>query len=300
MLITEKDDTKTGIPGPAAPSIRLLAVDLDDTLLKEDLTISEENCRALKAAEDAGLMVLLASGRVPEAMSRYAEALDMHRRPGYIISNNGCTIHRSDTGEELYRRSIDGEAAVEFYRRARNAGFPVERYRSNHVCADRENPWTDLDSTLSGLSKLIIPAFKEELRQFPPVKLVIPGEPELIARLRQELDRDFGEDFTIFTSKPYFLEILPGGADKGTALAWLAARLSIPREAVMAIGDSDNDLGMIEWAGVGVAMANANDRVKGTAGYITRASHEHHGVAEAVHRFILSPESQEPPEPASR
>ncbi len=329
MLITEKDDTKTASPAgatrladetnpagatrfgdaailadkaspadaarhPTAPSsptaaIQLLAVDLDDTLLKEDLSISEGNLRALKAAEDLGVSVLLASGRVPEAMSRYARELDMHRRPGYIISNNGCTIHRSDTGEELYRRSIDGEAAVDIYRRAQEAGFPVERYRGSFVCTNRENSWTDLDSSLSGLGKKIIPEFEEELRVHPPVKLIIPGEPDLVARFREELTEDYGDAFTIFISKPYFLEVLPKGADKGVALAWLAEKLSVPREAVMAIGDSDNDLGMVEWAGRGIAMANANEPVKAAASWITIADHEHDGVAEAVERFILVP-----------
>jgi Cof subfamily protein (haloacid dehalogenase superfamily) len=263
-------------------------VDLDDTLLREDLTISEENRKSLIAAEEAGVTVLLASGRVVEAMESYADILGMKHRPGYLISNNGCTITRSDTGEKVYHKEIDGELAAEVHRRARDAGFPTEVYRGRNICVDRDNSWTDLDSRLSGLIKKILPDYAASLIAEPPVKMVIPGEPDDIARFETELVRDFGEQLTIFTSKPYFLEVLPRDADKGIALAHLAEELGIGRESVMAIGDSNNDLGMLEWAGTGVAMANANDTVKAAARHITERSNEENGVAEAVSRFIFA------------
>ncbi len=270
-----------------AAAVRLLAVDLDDTLLREDLTISEENIRSLIAAEEAGVTVLLASGRVVEAMDSYAEILGMKQRPGYLISNNGCTITRSDTGEKVYHKEIEGALAVEVHRRARDAGFPTEVYRGRNICVDQDNSWTDLDSRLSGLIKKIIPDYEASLLAEPPIKMVIPGEPDDIAHFERELAEDFGEQLTIFTSKPYFLEVLPRDADKGIALAHLAEHLGIGRESVMALGDSNNDLGMLRWAGTGVAMANANDTVKTAARYITEHSNEENGVAEAVRRFIF-------------
>lgn len=268
-------------------AVRLLAVDLDDTLLREDLSISEENRRSLIAAEEAGVTVLLASGRVPEAMETYADILRMRERPGYLISNNGCTITRSDTGETIYHKEIDGKTAVRVHRIAKAAGFPTEIYRGRNICVDRDNSWTDLDSRLSGLSKLVVPAYEELLLAGPPVKMVIPGEPPKVARLEEELKREFGGSLSIFISKPYFLEVLPHDADKGIALAWLAGRLGIEREQVMCIGDSNNDLGMIRWAGIGVAMANANETVKRAARHVTGNTNEEHGVAEAVQRFVF-------------
>jgi Cof subfamily protein (haloacid dehalogenase superfamily) len=271
----------------ATATIRLLAVDLDDTLLREDLTVSEENRQALLEAEDAGVTVLLASGRVMEAMKKYAQLLGMTERPGYLISNNGCTISESHTGEIIYRRWIESEVAAAVYRAAKEEGFPVEVYRGDTICTDQDNKWTDLDSMLSGLKKRVLPDFEESLLREAPVKMVITGEPEEIALFEPRLKKLFGEKSTIFISKPFFLEVLPPDTDKGIALAHLAQLLAVPRESVMAIGDSYNDLGMIQWAGVGVAMINGIEAAKAVARYTTLHDNEHHGVAEAVHQFLF-------------
>lgn len=268
-------------------TVKLLALDLDDTLLNTELEISPENRRAVLAAEEAGVRVLLASGRVPEAMQRYARDLGMERRPGYLISNNGCTIIRSDNKELLYRKALSSETALTIYQSAAGAGFPCEIYRRNSICTDRDNAWTDHDCYLSGLTKQILEDFSGEIEADPPIKMVIPGEPEAVEQLEQRLKAQYGKQCSIFRSKPYFLEILPRDADKGIALAHLAKQLQVDRSEVMAVGDADNDLGMIRWAGIGAAMANANSSVLAIANCRSRKSHQEHGVAELIHRFII-------------
>jgi hypothetical protein len=271
----------------AQSAVRLLAVDLDDTLLREDLTISNDNKQALIKAEEAGVTVLLASGRVFEAMHHYADELGMTARPGYLISNNGGTITRSDTGELVSRKTIEPVLAQQIYEAVKTRNFPTEIYRGRSVYVDRDNSWTDIDCSLSGLTKKIVPDFAKTLAEEPPVKMVVPGDPKVLEKVQAELTEMFGDTLTIFTSKPFFLEMLPKDADKGQALAYLAQSLGIAREEVMAIGDSCNDLAMIRWAGIGVVMVNGNEAVKAEATYVTRKTNEENGVAEAVEHFIL-------------
>jgi hydroxymethylpyrimidine pyrophosphatase-like HAD family hydrolase len=122
-------------------------------------------------------------------------------------------------------------------------------------------------------------------------KLIIPGDPMILKPLEDILRTYLDTDITLFTSKPYFLEILPPHIDKGTALAFVAGRLEIPREEVFAIGDSMNDEAMLRWAGCGVAMANSDPRIKSIAALITERTNDDDGVAEVIERYVLGGEA---------
>jgi len=126
------------------------------------------------------------------------------------------------------------------------------------------------------------------------LKLVIPGDPMLLRPLESILKTYVGDKVTIFTSKPYFLEILPPDTGKGEALAFVVHKLGIPRESVVAVGDSMNDESMIRWAGVGVAMRNGDERIKAIANLVTDRTNEDDGVADMIERFILGPEEFPP------
>jgi hydroxymethylpyrimidine pyrophosphatase-like HAD family hydrolase len=121
-------------------------------------------------------------------------------------------------------------------------------------------------------------------------KLLIPGDPMLLSPLETILRTYLGKDTTLFTSKPYFLEILPPETNKGTALARVAEALNISAGETMAIGDSMNDEAMIRWAGQGVVMANGDERVKGIADLVTDHSNDDEGVSEVIDKYILGRE----------
>jgi hydroxymethylpyrimidine pyrophosphatase-like HAD family hydrolase len=110
----------------------------------------------------------------------------------------------------------------------------------------------------------------------------------LLVPLETILRNYLGEDVTLFTSKPYFLEMLPARTDKGTALAKVAAFLGIKQEETLAIGDSMNDEGMIRWAGLGIAMVNGDERIKDIADHVSEKTNDDDGVAEVIEQFILS------------
>lgn len=269
--------------------VRLLALDLDDTLLRHDLTISLRAKSVLKRAEEQGLVVVLASGRAPKAMERYARELGMHRRPGFIISNNGVTVHESDTGRLVYEALLPDESSLAVYDLIEAEGLPVQVYEDDTIYVSRTNEFADQDQKLTGMRQVVVENFRAMIAAGQK-KLVIPGDPMLLQPLETILKNIVGSELTIFTSKPFFLEILPPNCGKGEALAIVAEKLGILREQVMAVGDSMNDESMLRWAGWGVAMANADTRIKSLASFVTARSNEEDGVADLVERYILKGE----------
>ena len=270
-----------------AHDVKLLAIDLDDTLLNEALEISDENRRALVAAEQAGVAVVLASGRAKEAMWRYALQLGMDRREGYMICSNGAMIIRTDTQEEVVRHTVDIEKGLEAYGYVHAQGIPMITYHNGKIVTDLRTAWVEEDSRLSGLPIELVNDFASFMRENTPLKLLIEDDAEVVQRLLPALRERWGEDFHIVTSKPYFLELLPPAADKGHALSYLSDLLDIPSKKIMAIGDAHNDVGMIRFAGIGVAVSNALEEVKAVADIVLDRHHEDHAVAEAVHTYIL-------------
>ena len=269
--------------------IRLLALDLDDTLLRRDLSISYRTRRVLKKAEASGITVVLASGRAPLAMERYARELDLHKRPGFLVCNNGTTIQKSDSGEFVYEARLPADAALAVYDLVDAEGLPVQVYEDDIIYVSRRNEFADQDQKLTGFRQVVVENFRAMIaagRQ----KLVIPGDPMLLRPLEIILKTYIGDRVTIFTSKPYFLEILPPATGKGEALAIVAAQLGVKREEILAVGDSMNDESMIRWAGVGVAMRNGDERIKAIAAFVTARTNEEDGVADLVERHLLGGE----------
>jgi Cof subfamily protein (haloacid dehalogenase superfamily) len=268
-------------------AVRLLALDLDDTVLRSDLTISPRTRDAIRQVEAAGIMVVLASGRVPAAMEPHARVLDMHKRPGYLICNNGTIIQETHAGEIVYESGIEAGIALLVFDLANAEGFPAQVYEGNVIYISSRNEYSDYDQKLTGLKQMVAENFRDMLKNGCN-KLLIPGDPAFLASLESILRCYLGDEITLFTSKPYFLEILPPCTDKGTALEKVAGFLGIEREEVLAIGDSMNDETMLRWAGTGVAMANSDARIKNIADFVGEKDNDNDGVAEIIEKYILT------------
>jgi Cof subfamily protein (haloacid dehalogenase superfamily) len=266
--------------------IRLLALDLDDTLLRSDLTISLRTRSLVKKAVNAGVVVALASGRVVEALEPYVSQLGLHKNRGYLICGNGIEIRESDTGKLIYQNRLSVPVAELVYRYADAEGFPVQIYEDDVIYVSRENEYADYDQHLTGLKQVVPADFRTKIASGCG-KLLIPGDPMILEPLEKLFRTYLGDEITLFTSKPYFLEILPKDTDKGTALARVAEQMGISRDAVMAVGDSMNDEAMIRWAGYGVAMQNGDERLKKIAPLVTAASNDEDGVADLIEEYLL-------------
>ncbi len=267
----------------------ILALDLDDTLLRTDLTISLRTRSAIKKAESAGFLVVLASGRISAAMDKFVRFLGLHKKKGFVISSNGAVIKESDTGETIHQATLAPETAVMVYDLADAEGFPVQIYEGDIIYVSRRNEFADADVKLTGLHQVVTEDFRA-MAQTGPLKLLIPGDPLILKPLEQILKNYLGDNATLFTSKPYFLEILPPNCHKGSALAKIASMMNIPRESVIAIGDSMNDEAMIRWAGVGVCMKNGDEYIKQIADLITRRTNDDDGVADFIEEYLLGPQ----------
>ncbi len=266
---------------------RIIALDLDDTLLRHDLTISDRTVAALAACARRGIVVMLASGRSPEAMTPYAERLGLSRTKSFVICNNGSQALESDTGRAVIEHRLPTDVALEAFRLVEAAGLSCHVYEGNSIHVSRETEYSDRDWMLSGL-KPIVPADYEELIRGGVYKLVIPGDPEFIVPVEAEFKVHFRDRATVFVSKPYFLEVLPLNVGKGETLREIAeSRLGVPRERVMAFGDSMNDESMIRYAGLSVAMKNSRPEILSLAAHVTDLTNDEDGIADFLERRVL-------------
>jgi Cof subfamily protein (haloacid dehalogenase superfamily) len=265
--------------------IKLIALDLDDTLFRADLSISDANKDAINAAIAHGAKVVLASGRNVDNMMRYARLLGLDGEGDYIICANGAQIVETATERRLYERRFGPELGREITRAVSERGFPWQVYEDGRIRASKLSSWTIEDSRLTSQPCVTIDDV-ESLLSGGQLKFVIPGEPERIEGLFAEMRGLFAGRAEVVTSKPYLLEFLPPGVDKGEALRLLAELLGIPMAEVLAIGDSRNDVGMIKAAGIGCAPANAIAEARGAARYTSHATNDEDAVAEIIERFV--------------
>jgi hypothetical protein len=267
--------------------VGLIALDLDDTLLRADLTISPRNKDALARAAARGIPVVLASGRNVHSMRAYAEDLGLVGPGDYMICSNGAEILHSRSGRVLDERRLDPALCREIVQAIEARGFPWQVYEEGLIHVSRPNDWALADSRLTGQATILVED-RDELLSRGLIKIVVPEGPERISVLLAELTELFAGRASVLTSKPYFLEVLSPDADKGSALERLSAMLEIPLASVMAVGDAMNDLGMVRAAGLGCAPANAIPEVKAEARYISERTNEEDAVADLVERLALA------------
>ncbi|MDR0600103.1 MAG: Cof-type HAD-IIB family hydrolase [Treponema sp.] len=269
--------------------VRLLALDVDDTLLRSDLSISFRTRNVIRRTEARGVTVVLASSRTPAALEHFSTLLGLHKRSSYLIANNGAVIEDCQSGEVIHEVKLSSSAALLVFDMADAEGFAVQIYDDDILYISRPNEFAEYDQKITGLRQVVVENFRS-MAAAGCHKMLIPGDPMLLTPLAGLL-ANYAEGAAIHNTKPYLLEVRPPGVDKGSALARLAEKLSIPREAVLAVGDSMNDESMLRWAGYPVAMVNADGRIKEIASLITERSNDEDGVAELIERYILGDET---------
>ena len=266
--------------------IRILALDLDDTLLRSDLSISHRTRHTIKRTEQLGVTIVLASGRIPEAMEQSSRLLGLHKSPGYLVSNNGALIEESNSGVIIHESILEPNIALTICDLADAEGFTMQIYQDDIMYVSHKNEYSDHDQKVTGIRHVVVENFRAMVSE-GCYKLIIPGEPKLITHVQSIVKTYLGENITVFTSRPYFLEIMSANTDKGAALAKIAKILDVGADEVMAIGDSMNDEAMIRWAGIGVAMANADERIKNVANIVAAHNNDDDGVAEVIEKYFF-------------
>ncbi len=261
--------------------IRCIAIDLDDTLLRTDLTIAGPDREAISRAVAKGIKVLLASGRMVQSMKPYAEELGLDVP---LIAYNGAIVQEAVSGEILYHRPVPRQEALDVLTVFRQSGVHLNVYVNDQLYMDQLTPWGQRYAANARVETHVAD-LAELLKEHPSHKLLGVGEVDRIDALQEQLQSQFGDKLYFVKSKPTYLEILAPEVSKGRALQELVAAWGFSREEVMAIGDAPNDLSMITWAGTGVAIGNASEVVKKAADFVV-ADHDHCGVAEAIRRAV--------------
>ncbi len=262
--------------------IRCIAIDLDDTLLRSDLTISTEDKTAIQRAIRQGVKVLLASGRMIQSMRPYVRELELDVP---VIAYNGAIIQEALSGKILYHRPVPTKEALELVPIFREAGIHLNAYINDELYMDELTEWGQIYADNARVTPHPIGDLGQYLQE-PSHKMLAVGEVDRIDAIQAQLREKFGDRLQFIKSKPTYLEILAPGVSKGMALQELATGWDMDRNEVMAIGDAPNDLSMIAWAGAGVAIGNASPVVKEKAVLVV-ADHNYNGVAEAIAKLIF-------------
>lgn len=271
-----------------AMDIKLIALDLDGTLLAPDhRTVSPRTCSALRRAAEGGVHVVLASGRSQLTMEETARTLGCVR---YMVCASGAVVLDRTAGERLLDRSFSPEEAAPLLRCIDRLDIPAEVYSEGNIYISRRH-WElpeDRPAEFTRLRETFVEpvgSLPEHLAGHPVEKADLDGmSPEQRERLLALAGSLGGMNVSLSTDGAEFCR---ADADKGTALAFLCARLGIAPGEVMAFGDGENDRGMLSWAGWSFAMGNARETVRGYARYGTAANCDD-GVALAVERYAIS------------
>jgi len=263
---------------------KMLVLDLDDTLLTDDYQISNRNKTRLLEAQKRGVYVVLASGRPTQAMMKYAKELELDKYNSYIISYNGGIITDIKNDNSIFEQTLSIEEIHDLHDFSVNNKLHILTYKNNQIISETESEFIDIEKKLTGMSINKVNCFKSEMNQ-SAVKCILLDEPIRLKNFEEELKR-VKKDLSVAISKPFFLEVMPKGIDKSASIRHLAKKLNIKQEEIIAVGNAGNDLTMIEYAGLGVWVANVTPDLKNKADEIV-ASNNNDGVAEVVERFIL-------------
>ena len=264
---------------------KLIALDLDGTLKNSENKITPKTKEALIKAQQQGVKVVLASGRPTPGLRHEAKELELDKYEGYLLSFNGAHVSDYKTKETIYEQTLTIEEAKKAYDRAKEYHLACMTYENDVVVTeDESDEYVIVEGNINDISVKKIESFKDNLKD-PIHKVLLTGKPDFVASIVEEFKEPFGDSLSIYRSAPFFIEVMAQGIDKAASLDRLAKSLGIKQEEVMAFGDGYNDLSMIEYAGMGISMANGVDGVKERANFIT-LSNDEDGIAYALEKFL--------------
>jgi Cof subfamily protein (haloacid dehalogenase superfamily) len=263
-------------------SIRLIAIDLDGTLLVDSRDVSPENVAAVTEAISRGVIVAIATGRPHFGAAHLVGPLGLGDVP--IISYNGAIIRRPDDPEPMAQWPLDADVAQDIVRYCVERRLHTHYYLDDVMYVTRFSHWAQLYNERTGIVGVPV----GDMRRFDgqsPTKILVCIAPDELPEVLEDARQVFDGRAYVTRSMPEYMEFLNPQASKGNALRWLADHFSIPMSETMGIGDMLNDLPLVAESGFGVAMVHAQDEVKAAAQFVT--TQDDTGVAEAINKFVL-------------
>ena len=282
-----------GIEEPEGDRYDLLVLDVDGTLLNSKRVISDVTKNALLEAQKRGKHLAIASGRSIAGIRQTASAISLEEYGGYVIAYNGTTVVNCKTGECIYNQTMPKDLVPPIVQAAEELGVGIMAYRDSAkelIVGNGVTKYVEEDARACQVTIRETAQFAKQV-DFPVNKIFVSGEPEKMKEVERVLQTRFGAQLNVFRSDPYYVELLPKYIDKGVAVDKLVKHLDIPKDRVICMGDSNNDLPMLRYAGMGVAMGNAADNVKEQADFVT-GSNDEDGIVSIIERF-MTPKGEE-------
>ena len=265
---------------------KLIAIDMDGTLLNDKKQISPDNYEAIQKARESGVKVVLASGRPLVGFKRYLEELDLVSEDEYVVAFNGAIVQSSGGNKIISKTALDLEDYKDLYELSKELKVNIHALTETTVISPKDSKYTRLESEMNLIHCEIIDVEDVPL-DTSILKVMFIDDPKIIDEIVDMIPETVSGKYTIVRSAPFFLEFLHKEVNKGSGVSALAEKLNIKQEEVICIGDAGNDMHMIKYAGLGVAMGNAFPEIKRVSDFITKTNNQD-GVAHVINKFILN------------
>ncbi|MCM1245256.1 MAG: Cof-type HAD-IIB family hydrolase [Roseburia sp.] len=263
----------------------ILVLDVDGTLMRTDKVISEKTINEIVRVQEEGIKVAIASGRCTAGIMPTARKIRLDEFGGYIVSYNGGCISNCQTGEIIYNINLPDGIVQEIYEFSKNEKTGIMTYHENDIIAENDaDQYIQIDAKGCDIDIHVVENFGKEVT-YPVNKCLLTGDPEYMAQVEPRAAKAFEGRLSVYRSEDFYVEMMPLGIDKAYGLSKLLKRLGYTRSQMICCGDGFNDISMIEYAGLGVAMANASEQVREHADYIAPHCDED-GLVDVIRRFI--------------
>lgn len=268
-------------------SVKLIAVDIDGTLLTSQRQITPEVFQAVQEAKAAGIKVVITTGRPIAGVTNLLKELNLTDTGDYVITFNGALVQDVSSGQDLVKETLSYEDYLSLEFLARKLGVHMHAITKDGIYTANRNigKYTVHEAQLVNMP--IFYRTPEEMADKEIVKIMFIDEPDLLDQAIEQIPSDFYDNYTLVKSQPFYLEVVAKTVSKGNAIIHLAQKLGLNMTETMAIGDEENDRAMLEVVAHPVVMENGNPEIKKIAKYITKSNDES-GVAYAIRKWALN------------
>ena len=267
--------------------IKLIAIDMDGTLLNSKKELLDETKQYFKNFHNKNTetLLVLCTGRPETGIRPYLKDLGYLEENHYIISQNGANIYESQTGKRLMDAFVDSAAIQKWIELGKKHGISVMGAGVDYYYSFDEDPteWMEFDVKLVSGKLKRIPTKESLNTDF--YKILLMGDEEQLNEFETFIPQEWRDEFYVVRSQKYLVEVLTKGVNKAFGLEELAQKLNIEPSEIAAIGDAANDIEMLEYAGLAIAMGNASEEVKAIADIVTDTN-ENNGVIKAIDNLI--------------
>ena len=267
-------------------SYEIIILDIDGTLVNSKKVITDTTLKTLITLQKLGKKVVLASGRPVQGIVGHARTLRLDDFGGYILAYNGGAVIDANSNKVVYSRYFPNEIIPEICEELKGTNVTINTYEGDKIIEGNAiNSYSDIESKIVGMEAKFVENFAEYVT-FDVNKLLLAGDPQEILRLEKIFAKRYKGIIGVFRSEAFFLELVPLGIDKAKSIDVLLKKLGLNSNQCIACGDGYNDITMLQYAGLGVAMGNAVDEVKESADLIADTN-DNDGVAKIVEKYML-------------